>query len=615
MKKTQLTKAISLLIAAVLTGSVLAGCAAPAASSSGGEAAPAAEAEAAPAAEAEAAPAADAAGGEATEGAAKYPEFLTVDVFDSQANFQGIQSGWFAKIVKDKFNMELNIIAPNVAGGGDTLFQTRSANGDLGDLILTRLDQNYLHDLVKADLIIDMAPYMENAEHLKAFSEQIKAASSLADKEGMWGVPVEISVLPVTEPCEVGDPTNAPSIRWDLYNEVGAPEIATMEDLLPVLKEMQDAAGTSESGKPVYAFSLFKDWDSTHMQNAGALPSLYGYTPMGLVMFNIIDGSCEKYTDPDGQYVRALKFLYDANQMGIVDPESTTQNYDTVSAKFSDGAVLYGFWPWLGKGAYNSVDRMAEGKAFMTIPIDDAKYLCWGNTTGNFGNGMMVGCKAEDPQRMVDFIDWMYSPEGVRASTFLTGGTSGPEGLTWTNENGVPKFTEFGVKAFVTMEQGLQVPEEWGGGTWADGISALNIKPLGIKDFDPETGITYNPQLWDDYLERTATKANLEWSERYDGYLDALTYLQSRDLLSIIPGTSWSTPDYSSDIKTIMEQCQSIVVEYSWRMVFAESEEEFNSLLAEMTEICDGLGYDEVVAVDEANAAARFALFQEARGN
>lgn len=40
-----------------------------------------------------------------------YEEFIVVDVFDSLANFQGIQSGWFAEIVKDKFNMELNIIA------------------------------------------------------------------------------------------------------------------------------------------------------------------------------------------------------------------------------------------------------------------------------------------------------------------------------------------------------------------------------------------------------------------------------------------------------------------------------------------------------------------------
>ena len=30
-----------------------------------------------------------------------YEKFITVDVFDSQANYQGIQSGWFAKIVKD----------------------------------------------------------------------------------------------------------------------------------------------------------------------------------------------------------------------------------------------------------------------------------------------------------------------------------------------------------------------------------------------------------------------------------------------------------------------------------------------------------------------------------
>ena len=67
-------------------------------------------------------------------GAEKYPDFITVDVFDGLANYQGIQSGWFAKVVKDKFNMELNIIAPNVSGGGDTMYQTRSAAGELGDL-------------------------------------------------------------------------------------------------------------------------------------------------------------------------------------------------------------------------------------------------------------------------------------------------------------------------------------------------------------------------------------------------------------------------------------------------------------------------------------------------
>ena len=85
----------------------------------------------------------------------EYEETLIVDVFDSLANYQGMQSGWFAKIVKDKFNMELNIIAPNVAGGGDTLYQTRAAAGNLGDLLICDGSNNNLQDLVTAGLVMD----------------------------------------------------------------------------------------------------------------------------------------------------------------------------------------------------------------------------------------------------------------------------------------------------------------------------------------------------------------------------------------------------------------------------------------------------------------------------
>ena len=104
----------------------------------------------------------------------KYEEFLTVDVFDSQANYQGIQSGWFAKIVKDKFNMELNIIAPNVAGGGDTLFQTRSAAGNLGDLIFTSADRGRLQDLVTAGLVMDMTDLIKGEENLERYRDAIE---------------------------------------------------------------------------------------------------------------------------------------------------------------------------------------------------------------------------------------------------------------------------------------------------------------------------------------------------------------------------------------------------------------------------------------------------------
>lgn len=550
--------------------------------------------------------------GTEAENNSPYAETLTIDVFDSQANFQGIQSGWFAKIVKDKFNMELNIIAPNVAGGGDTLYQTRSANGNLGDLIITNLDKSRLKDMVSAGLILDMTDYMDGCENLAQYEEAIAGASALAETEGTWAVPSEISSQPATEPCEASEPTNAPSLRWDLYAQEGYPKMDTLEDMLPVLANMQANAGTSNSGKDVYAFSLFKDWDGDTMQNASGLCALYGYEPSGFCMAKVDGSEVQSVIDENGIYVRSLKFLFQANQMGLVDPESTTQNFDTLQSKYKDGAVLYSLWPWLGAGQYNTAENMAEGKEFASATIGDMQCLSYGSMPyGDMEVGIMVGSQAQDPQRMVDFIDWLYSPEGIRASAPETGGTCGPEGLTWEMKDGEPVLTDFGVRAFVDIEQDLSVPDEWGGGTWKDGVSTLNFKAVGIVDCD-ENGICYNYQRWDDYQNRVATKLSEDWSAQNDGAKTAIEYMNATDHLLVLPGTNYATPEYSTDISTIKEQCKQIIVEYSWKMVFAADEDEFNSCLKDMQEIATGLGYEDVLAVDKQNCEDKFEAISEA---
>lgn len=535
-------------------------------------------------------------------GASKYKDFITVDVFDSQANFQGIQSGWFAKVVKDRFNMELNIIAPNVAGGGDTLYQTRSANGNLGDLILTNADQSRLKDLVTADLVLDLTSYITNSKNLQDRMAAIKNTSALAEKDGLWAVPSQTSLLPATEPCEATDPTNAASLRWDLYKQVGYPAIGTLEDLLPVLKKMQDAAGTSKSGKKVYAFSLFKDWDGDIMQNAGALPALYGYNPQGFALYDVAGTDIQSIIDSNSMYVRSLKFLFQANQMGLVDPESTTQNFDTVSAKYTDGAVIYSLWPWLGGGYYNTTENTAAGKGFASATIKDAKYLSWGNTPlGSNSFTIMIGSKAKDPQRLADFIDWLYSPEGIEMSSTQTGGKCGPEGLTWEMKDGKPVLTDFGKKAFIDVDQTLEVPADWGTGTWKDGISALNYNAVGITEVDPTTGMNYNYARWDDYAQLTQTTLTKDWSAQNDNYLTGIQYFKDKNLLAVVPGVPFTGQDYTTDISAIKEQCKQIIVQYSWQMVFAKDEAEFNSLLKEMQDTALGLGYDQVFQVDKKN--------------
>ena len=551
-------------------------------------------------------------GGKSADGT--YAEELTIDVFDSQANFQGEQTGWFAKIVKDKFNLKLNIIAPNVAGGGDTLYQTRSANGNLGDLIITNLDSSRLKDMVTAGLVLDMSDYIKDEKNLQSRMDAIEGASKLAETDGVWAVPSEISNQEATEPCEATEPTNAPSIRWDVYGEVGYPEMDTLEDMIPVLEQMQEKAqGTSEDGKDVYALSLFKDWDGDIMQNVGAFCSLYGYENLGFCLGKVDGSDTQSVIDSDSMYVRALKFLFDANQKGLVDPESTTQDFDTLQTKFRNGDVLYSFWPWLGAGVYNTTEHTSEGKGFASATIKDMKCLSYGSMPdGKAEVGIMVGSQTKDPQRMVDFIDWLYSAEGIEASSAQSGTTCGPEGLTWELKDGKPVLTDFGVKAFVDVDSELQVPDEWGGGSWKDGVSALNFKAVGVVDTDPDTGICYNYQKWDDYIDRTATKLSEDWSAHNNGAKTAIECFEANDNLLVLPGTNYSTPEYSTDINTIKEQCKQTIVADSWQMIFAKDEAEFNSILKDMQDTVKGLGYDQVYEVDQKNYQDKAALIKEA---
>lgn len=538
-----------------------------------------------------------------TEGSSKYADFITVDVFDSMANYQGIQSGWFAKLVKDKFNMELNIIAPNVAGGGDTLFQTRSAAGDLGDLIITGCQNGRLQNLVTAELVVDMTDYLKDAENVHRYDNAIAKTSELVEEEGIWAIPSESSSNAPTMSSEGLEPNYGAYIRWDAYKAAGYPEINTLEDLLPVLQKMQEEVSTSDSGKQTYAISLFKDWDGNLMNNAKPEACLYGYDELGFVLAKADGSDYQSIADSDSAYVRSLKFLFEANQMGLVDPESTTQNYDTLFSKYQDGQILFSPYPWLGQAAYNTEANKAEGKGFMLAPIADEQIFSYGcQVNGNSNAAIMIGSKAEDPQRLADFIDWLYSPEGIMMSCAQTASTCGPEGLTWEMKDGEPVLTDFGKQAL--YGETVNVPEEWGGGSWKDGVSALNFKAVNQLDVNPESGFCYDHTTWPSVLENQSNALQDDWNEK-TGASTTMEYLNRENQILVAPGSGYAVPEEDSQITTLRGQCKASIVEYSWKMIFAADEGEFDSLLAEMQETLEGLDYQSVLDYDMECAKAQ----------
>ena len=526
-----------------------------------------------------------------------YSKEIQIDVFDGLANYMGVQEGWFAKTVKDKFNMDLNIIAPNVAGNGDTLFQTRTAAGNLGDLIIVNTGEQ-LNDLVEAGLLYNLDDYYKNMDNVQNYDMATKEINK--DFDATYAIPTGVSDQSPDTPSEGLDLNYGAYIRWDLYKQLGYTEVNTLEDLLPVMKDMQGLANEDSANGKVYGFSLFSDWDGNMMGAGKQLAALYGYDELGFVLAKADGSEYQSIIDTDSEYIRALKFYYEANQMGLIDPESTTQNYDTLQAKFKNGQVLFSWWPWLGQSAYNTTENLNAGKGFMLVPIKDQEIFSYGAPVYGSKQFIGIGSEAKDPERLAEFINWLYSPEGVLANSSQTLGSSGPKDLTWkVNADGKPELTEFGVQALIDGK--ATMPEEYGGGDYVDGISALNISTVLPIDNNPETGYPYNFNLWETYQESDTNPVKDDWREKLDAQT-TLEYLEKNNQVLVAPGATSVSEEDSSEISTLRNQTKDIIVQYSWQMVFAKNEDEFNSLLKEMQKTAKGLGYDQVFEFDMTRA-------------
>ena len=101
---------------------------------------------------------------------------LTLTVFSERANYSGMQEGWSAKILKDKFNVELNIV-PN----GEGVFNTRMESGNLGDIIVFGSEGDYmqardaglLFDWEEDNVLQDYGSYIK--EHMPYALEKNRA--------------------------------------------------------------------------------------------------------------------------------------------------------------------------------------------------------------------------------------------------------------------------------------------------------------------------------------------------------------------------------------------------------------------------------------------------------
>jgi multiple sugar transport system substrate-binding protein/putative aldouronate transport system substrate-binding protein len=517
---------------------------------------------------------------------------MTIEMYNRAANYNGIQPGWFGHILKDKFNIELNIIAPQVSG--EAIFQTSSAAGNLGDIVL--LDNAQFMDCVRAGLIRDISDVIKNYPNLMTWQEQINVYNKAIPNAGtkVYGIPTQVTNTSPTAYSQFSV-YSSPWLPWDLYNNAGAPRLRNLNNLLDVLEAIQKANPRGIDGLPAYAISLWPDWDATSVEIVNQTLKWYGAElasgePTSSILLDY-QNRIKPLTDDNGEYLKLLRFFFDANQRGIVDPDSGTQQWDQMVTKMQNRRVYLCWHSWQ-RGFWNTTERGNNRQNFIQIPVEDMRIFQDGDTYFGGGRVIGVGSKVDKSKldRIMQLLDWLASSEGLDVMY------NGIKGFNYkVLPDGTYVRTPEGERTFTDMT--LRVPAEYGSGIWNDGNSWINQWIAHDVSKNPLTGYPYMYDFWPAEIEKARTATQREWSAKY-GAANQVEYLTKNNQIGIVPYVNTILPSDPTDIALIRSQCATVMKDTSWRMIFARDIVEFNRLWNAMKTQLNGFGWERLIQYD-----------------
>lgn len=519
---------------------------------------------------------------------------ITLTIYSQLANYSGEMQGWFATIFKEKWNVKVNLVPD-----GDGVFDTRMEAGDLGDIVIwgndggdyvTAVEAGMLYDWEEDNLVQEYGPYIW--ENMQEALEKNREVSGDGKIHG-FGHGVARSADSHDAFFYTWD------ARWDLYEQLGHPEVKNLDDLLDVLEDMQALQPTGDDGKKTYAMSIWPDWDGNYVMYVKAMATAYyGYDEFGFGHYNPQTGEFYDALSDGSPYLEMLAWFNEAYRRGLLDPDSMTQKYDEMIAKVQNGNVLFSIFDYAGSGGFNNDDHFAENQIMLPLVPEEASPIVAGLSPKGGNRVWSIGANTQYPELCMEIINWLSTPEGVITMEY------GPKGLCWDyDENGRTYMTDFG-KTCVEDRQTL-MPDEWGGATFNDGAFQPNNRTWSIADVNPESGEPYDKQYWLSYqVPEGRCDAERDW-RAVTGSQTVQEYMDARGKYLVDPPNNYSESKRDAELDQKWQQIATCLKDYSWRAIYAESEEEFNQIVSEMQARAKSYGYDECIAWCEAEAARK----------
>lgn len=452
------------------------------------------------------------------------------------------------------------------------------ASGDLPDVMW--LPEQELKIAMEADMLLKLDDYLPTMTAVQANADWFNPSVNFAREYNSNGTGNLYYLAPVGGPsAAVAADTDRHAIKmnWALYKNSGYPTFSTLEESIEVFKKMKADNPTSAEGLPTYAIHMFSDFDTDYFYNMYSIYAILGkectYLPYG-VEFDPRDHSGSSIFADGSVYYRGLKFFYEMNKAGLIDPDSMAQTRSTAGAKIRGGAALAG---WAANPGW-------EANGYYPVLFDE--FVPNYKMSSSYGvAGYCISADCENPEAAVKFLDLLANED------FIMELRNGPKGVTWDiSAEAQPYLTD---TYFELAATGDLTHTDANGNAW----EFWNNGYLLSNGFITKYGTSVCYANWPDMYEYTYSSENAQdWKALY-GY----TYL--RDLLA---DKGWEqsveTEGYNSfltadddDMKMIKAALKDIIVAGSWQMVFAEDDAQFDAVWADMKAKCESLGINDVI--------------------
>lgn len=495
------------------------------------------------------------------------------------------------ELIEEKFNVTLSL----------EQYDTESLNLDLSGGSTTdivQINDDHIVSVVKGGHAVNLEDYADIAANI--FSDDMSFRNSLMktfksnETDAQYFVTPRVSFAD-SKTAYATTLSNGYIVRYDLYKEIGCPDITNDDEYIEALKQMKELYPTTEDGLETYAMGVYNGGMGLHSYfYKGCLSEGYINLEGGIYVQSVetnelVPDIYDEGVEGDTPFWAGVKFYNKLYREGLLDPDCFITQYDDVQEKYDKGQYLGGSVNWF-VNTYNQNARAEDSetlKEYITLP----SYLGWDNEKnygGWFGKYFFVSSHSENIERAVMILDYLQSEEFSRICD------SGVEGRWVVNDDGTVALTE----DTISLKTDGSRLDEW---------NKSGISVFGGYAGEDYYNVAEDGGLVDLWYEESALTASMTYAEKdlcetldltmpsdmLKKHVEAGTSIDLGNGLNAIQMGLATTP---SDIVRIDSNVEELTISAIPSLVQAATDEEFEAAKADLIQQLKDAGAEDSVA-------------------